>query len=157
MITRQVAVCGPAECPPDQARAAAEVGRLLAARGATVLCGGGSGVMAAVAEGAHAAGGLVIAVRPDARRDPDAPHTAVVASGLGQARNVVLVNSADAVIAIGGSWGTLSEVALACRRGDIPVVVLDGWTVLDGSGRPVPDYAVADTPAAAVDLALGPP
>jgi predicted Rossmann-fold nucleotide-binding protein len=76
-------------------------------------------------------------------------------TGMGQARNAILVASADAVIAIGGSWGTLSEVALACRTG-VPVVSLGGWRVLDVGGAEVPGVRAAADPAAAVAAALSP-
>jgi predicted Rossmann-fold nucleotide-binding protein len=80
-----------------------------------------------------------------------------VLTNQGQARNAILVQSADAVIAIGGSWGTLSEVALAMRRGDIPVVCLGGWRVLGVDGSPVPGVLEADDPGTAVGYALGGP
>lgn len=158
----QVAVCGPAACTDDEARAAFEVGRLLARRGAIVLCGGGPGVMAAAAAGARSADGIVVGVRPG-RREPGAVAaelSVVIATNLGEARNAVLVSSADAVIAIGGSWGTMSEVALAMRRardlapGALPVVSLGGWRVLDAGGEPVPGVLAASTPAEAVELAM---
>jgi uncharacterized protein (TIGR00725 family) len=161
----QVAVCGPAECTDDEARAAFEVGRLLARRGAIVLCGGGPGVMAAAAAGARSAGGIAVGVRPG-QREPGAAAvelSVVINSGLGQARNAVLISSADAVIAVGGSWGTLSEVALAMRRardlvpGSLPVVNLGGWRVVDAAGLPVPGVLDAATPAEAVELALTAP
>jgi uncharacterized protein (TIGR00725 family) len=168
----QVAVCGPASCSTADAAAAREVGRLLAGRGAAVLCGGtgtdgagpgrhgprGAGVMAAVAGGAHDAGGLVIGILPgDHRRGAVAGLDAVVLTGLGQARNAVLVNSADAVIVIGGSWGTLSELGLARRRG-LPVVSLRGWRIVDDAGAPVDDGIVYVTDAAAaVQAALAGP
>jgi len=142
----QVAVCGPADCTALEADEAYEVGARLAARGVVVLCGGGGGVMAAAAAGARSAGGIVIGVLPgDA--PPTADVTAYVATGMGEARNAVLVRSADAVIAIGGSWGTLSEIALAMRRGTIPVVVLGGWPV------PAPGVRTATSPDEAVTLA----
>ncbi|SCG41993.1 SLOG cluster 4 domain-containing protein [Micromonospora coxensis] len=152
----QVAVCGPASATPAELAHARRVGELLAARGATVLCGGGGGVMAAVAAGARTHGGLVIAVRPDdgAGAGPVAEASATLLTNLGQARNAVLVWSADAVIAVGGSWGTLSEVALAMRRGGVPVVVLGGWRVVDGSGAPVDGPRHVDTPDEAVRAAL---
>ncbi|MCO6004887.1 TIGR00725 family protein [Actinoallomurus purpureus] len=149
-----MAVCGPRDCTDAERDAAYEVGRLLAGRGAVVLCGGYTGVMAAVTEGARAAGGLVVGVlsRPD--REGAAPGlSAAIATGLGEARNAVLVASADAVIVIGGSWGTLSELALAMRRGDVPVVQLGGWQVLDGRGEPLPGPRRAATPEEAVRLA----
>jgi len=147
-VAYQVAVCGPAECTDLERERAYGIGALLAARGAIVLCGGGTGVMAAVAAGARSRDGLVVALRPDLARAPEASVT--VATGLGEARNAVLVNSADAVLVVGGSWGTLSEVALAMRRGGVPVVVLGGWRVLDADGRPVPGVEHADTPDDAV-------
>lgn len=150
-----MAVCGPADATQVEVGHARRVGELLAARGATVLCGGGGGVMAAVAAGARSRGGLVIGVRPD---DGSAPGptdvSASVVTNMGQARNAILVWSADAVIAVGGSWGTLSEVALAMRRGGIPVVVLGGWHVLDAHGVPVSGPCHVDNPEEAVRAAL---
>jgi hypothetical protein len=151
----QVAVCGPARCTPAEAGYAHRVGELLADRGATVLCGGGGGVMDAVAAGARAAGGLVVGVLPGADRTGASRHLSVaLVTNLGQARNAVLVQSADAVIAVGGSWGTLSELALAMRRGGVPVVCLAGWQLRDRHGDPVPGVALATTPEQAVALAL---
>ena len=159
----QVAVCGPARCTDDEARAAFDIGRLLAGRGVTVLCGGGSGVMAAVAAGARRAGGLVVGVRPGLDAGEAASHMSVViATNMGEARNAVLVASADAIIVVGGSWGTLSEVALAMRRardlppGALPVVSLGGWRVTTPAGDPVPGVLEASSPEHTVDLALGP-
>jgi uncharacterized protein (TIGR00725 family) len=153
-VTVQVAVCGPADCTEGDRLAAFRIGELLAARGAVVLCGGGSGVMAAVAAGARAGGGLAVGVLPGADRTGAAPDlSAALATNLGQARNAVLVQSADAVIVVGGSWGTLSEVALAMRRGGVPVVTLNGWRVLDADGHPVPGPVEARTPEEAVALA----
>jgi uncharacterized protein (TIGR00725 family) len=150
----QVAVCGPRDCAPAEAGAARTVGELLAARGAVVICGGGSGVMAAVAAGARSGGGLVIGVLPGPDRAGASPDlSAVVVTDMGEARNAIIVQSADAVIAIGGSWGTLSEVALAMRRG-VPVVSLGGWQVRDRYGQPVPGMVTAADPADAVRLAL---
>jgi uncharacterized protein (TIGR00725 family) len=155
MRPRQVAVCGPRECTEAERVAAHEVGRLLAEAGATVLCGGGTGVMAAAAAGARAADGLVIGIRPGASADDADPHlSAVVVTNMGEARNAVLVWSADAVIVVGGSWGTLSELALAKRRGGIPVVGLGGWQVLGPD--PADTVPAAATPAEAVAIALGP-
>ncbi|MBM0259350.1 hypothetical protein [Micromonospora sp. 4G55] len=140
----QVAVCGPASATPAELAHARRVGELLAGRGATVLCGGGGGVMAAVAAGAGPTTAWVIAVRPDdgTAPGPVADASATLLTNLGQARNAVLVWSADAVIAVGGSWGTLSEVALAMRRGGCRWWSLGGWRVLDATGvagvRPAP-------------------
>jgi uncharacterized protein (TIGR00725 family) len=111
--------------------------------------------MAAVAAGAKSAGGLVIGIRPGPDREGASPDlSAVLVTNLGEARNAVIVWSADAVIVVGGSWGTLSEVALAKRRGGVSVISLGGWTVLDADGRAVPGLDVVDTPQAAVARAL---
>ncbi|WP_040691316.1 SLOG cluster 4 domain-containing protein [Nocardia vinacea] len=154
-IPLQVAVCGPHDCTTTEAEWAAEVGRLLAAAGATVLCGGGSGVMAAVAEGASSVGGVVIGVRPDTDRSTTCRGlSAVLYTGMGEARNAILIHSADAVIVIGGSWGTLSELAFACHRGTIPVISLGGWQIQDANGNPIPAAQLATDPADAVHRAL---
>jgi uncharacterized protein (TIGR00725 family) len=122
-----VAVCGASDPNPEQRELAREVGRRLAEAGAVVLCGGLGGVMEAVAEGATRAGGTAIGILPGADRARGNRHLSVaIATGLGEARNAVLTAAADAVIAIGGGWGTLSEIGLARRR-DRPVVVLAGW------------------------------
>lgn len=128
---------------------AAEVGRLLAERGATVVCGGRDEVMAAAARGAKSVGGTTIGVLPGETRaeaNPWIDH--VVVTGIGHARNLAVVASGEAVIAVGGAWGTLSEIALARVLGR-PVVVLEpGWEV---AGEGV--YRAA-TPEEAVELAL---
>ncbi|WP_433715214.1 LOG family protein [Nocardia sp. CA-084685] len=155
MPPTQVAVCGPRDCTDADAANARNIGRLLAEAGATVLCGGGGGVMAAVAEGASAAGGLVIGVRPDT--DPDGicdGLSAVLYTNMGEARNAILVWSADAVIIVGGSWGTLSELALANRRGGVPVITVGGWQIRDAEDNPVEAAIVASSPEAAVRIAL---
>jgi uncharacterized protein (TIGR00725 family) len=131
------------------------VGRLLAAAGAVLICGGGTGVMAAAAAGARSGGGLVIGVRPDDEPGGASPDlSARLMTNMGEARNAIIVWSADAVIVVGGSWGTLSELALAKRRGGIPVISIGGWRVTDRDGRPVPGIEHVDTPERAVELAL---
>jgi uncharacterized protein (TIGR00725 family) len=151
----QVAVCGPSECTEQDAANAYRVGQLLAQGGAVVLCGGGTGVMAAVTAGARAEGGVVVGIRPNGDRGEASPDLSVtVVTNMGAARNAVIVWSADVVVAIGGSWGTLSEVALAKSRGGITVVVLDGWRILDPDGRPVPGIEHVQTADDAVARAL---
>jgi uncharacterized protein (TIGR00725 family) len=127
---------------------AEEVGRLLAERGCTVVCGGLDEVMEAAARGAKAAGGTTIGILPgETKGDANRWIDHVVVTGIGHARNLAVVASGDAVIAVGGSWGTLAEIGFACRLGR-PVVVLEpGWEVA-GVER-------AGTPAEAVELALG--
>jgi hypothetical protein len=151
----QVAVCGPRTCTEEESASAYRVGQLLAEHGAVVICGGGGGVMAAAAAGARQAGGLVVGVRPGGDRSGASPDlSAVVVTNLGEARNAVIVWSADAVVVVGGSWGTLSEVALAKRRGGMPVVSLGGWRIHDRNGQPVPGIDAVDTPEQAVEHAL---
>lgn len=131
------------------------MGELLAEAGAVVICGGGTGVMAAVAAGARARGGTVIGIRPGPDHAGASPDlTATIVTNLGEARNAVIVWSADAVIAVGGSWGTLSEIALAMRRGTVPVVTLGGWRVVDATGTMLPGPVAAATPAEAVAAAM---
>ncbi|PZG41528.1 TIGR00725 family protein [Spongiactinospora gelatinilytica] len=147
----QVSVCGPRDCTPDDESNAREVGRLLAGRGAVVICGGYSGVMAAVAAGARTAGGTVVGILSRADREQANPDLSIVIpTGVGEARNNIIVNSGDAVIIVGGSWGTLSELALAKRRGNVPVVQLGGWRLLDQDGRPVPGLRYASSPQEAL-------
>jgi uncharacterized protein (TIGR00725 family) len=125
---RQVSVIGSGR---GHEAAAEEVGRLLAERGCAVVTGGLDEVMAAAHRGAKAVGGTTIAILPGERRsdaNPWADH--VVVTGIGHARNLAVAASGDAVIAVGGSWGTLAEIAFAKRLGR-PVVVLDGPVVED--------------------------
>jgi uncharacterized protein (TIGR00725 family) len=128
---------------------AEEIGRLLGARGVTVVTGGLGEVMAAAARGAKSAGGTTIGILPGETRTEASPWIDhVVVTGIGHARNLAVVASGDAVIAVGGRWGTLAEIGFARVLGR-PVVVLEpGWEVgEDGVER-------AATPAQAVELAL---
>jgi uncharacterized protein (TIGR00725 family) len=149
---RQVAVIGAGadEAAPEPAE---EVGRLLAQAGAVVVCGGLGGVMAAAARGAAQAGGDVIGIVPSADPDDANPHcTHVVAAGTGVARNIAVVSSADAVIAIGGAWGTLTEIAHARRIGR-PVIAIESWSVTPPGSLQDGIVVAADAPAA-VEAAL---
>jgi uncharacterized protein (TIGR00725 family) len=146
MPRRYVAVCGASEATPSQLEAAREVGKLLARSGAVILNGGYGGVMGAVTEGAVSEGGTVVGILPDTDRAGANPQlTFALPTGLGQARNAVIVTAADSVIAIGAGWGTLSEIALA-RRLDRPVFALDTWQVKG--------LQMVDSPAEAVKRAL---
>jgi uncharacterized protein (TIGR00725 family) len=124
---------------------AEEVGLRLGAAGATLVCGGLGGVMEAACRGARAAGGRTIGILPGTDRAEANPFVDVaVATGLGQARNVLIVLSSDALIAIGGGFGTLSEIALALRYGK-PVIGLRTWQAARGStAAPVVAAASAD-------------
>ena len=144
MRRTQVSVVGSGE---EHAAVAEEVGRLLAERGCVVVTGGHGEVMAAACRGAKAAGGTTIGILPGERHDGAnewVDH--VVVTGIGHARNLAVAASGDAVIAVGGSWGTISEIAFASRLGR-PVVALPGAPAVEG----VP---VAATPREAVELAL---
>jgi hypothetical protein len=150
---RYVAVVGPGEATETELSLAAEVGRLLAERGAVVITGGLGGVMAAAARGCTDAGGIAVALLPGGTRAEAHPHSSIVIpTGLGELRNGLIVRAVDAVIAIGGSWGTLSEIALA-RRTNVPVTCLGSWQVTRGSAEPV-DLVRADSAADAVEFAL---
>jgi len=143
-MAHQVAVIGSGSEWED---AAEEVGRLLAERGCTVVTGGLDEVMAAAHRGARSAGGSTIAILPGEDRseaNPWAEH--VVVTGIGHARNLAVAASGEAVIAVGGSYGTIAEMALALRLGR-RVVALDGAPDVDGA-------LGAQTPAEAVELAL---
>jgi len=146
-----VAVIGPGDGAADADIAAAEqAGRLLAEAGATVVCGGLGGVMAAACRGAQRGGGITVGILPGRRHGEGNPYLTVeLPTGLGEMRNALVVGAAEAVIAIGGSWGTLSEVALAMRTGT-PVFAINGWPV----GGPDAGPPVAASPAEAVPLAL---
>jgi len=140
----QVAVIGSGA--EHEARAE-EVGRLLATRGCTVVTGGLGEVMAAAARGAKAAGGTTVGILPGENRDgANEWLDHVVVTGIGHARNLAVVASGDAVIAVGGSWGTLAEIGFSMRLGR-PVVILEPGLEVQGVPR-------AATPAAAVELAL---
>ena len=124
-----IAFVGPGKATPEQDAAAERVGRGLAERGAIVVCGGLGGVMAAACRGATAAGGVTIGMLPGLDRAAANEWVAIaIPTGLGELRNGLIVRSADAVIAVGGAYGTLSEVALALKTG-IPVVGLGTWAI----------------------------
>jgi uncharacterized protein (TIGR00725 family) len=145
-----VAVCGPSEASGKEAAWAEEVGRGLAAAGAVVVCGGLGGVMDAVARGVRAGGGTVIGILPGDTRAGASEHlTVAIPTGVGEARNAIIARAADVVVAIGGAWGTLSEIALARKMGT-PVIGLGTWELdrrTDGVTR-------ADTAEQAVRVAL---
>jgi uncharacterized protein (TIGR00725 family) len=153
-MERYVAVVGPGDAATDEeCRLAEQVGVLLAGAAATVVTGGLGGVMAAAARGAQRTGGRTVGLLPGLDRSAaTASNSVTIPTGLGQLRNGVLVNSCDGVIAVGCSWGTLSEIALARRVGK-PVVALRGWTILDQQGKPEPLDA-AELPEEAVTRLL---
>jgi len=149
----QIAVIGAAEGEPEALEAAEEVGRLLAEAGAVVICGGRGGVMEAASRGAKSAGGIAIGVLPGSDPAEANEHVAhVVATGVGQARNLAVVGSGEAVIAVDGHWGTLSEIAFARKLGK-PVVALRSWELQHRTEQEL-GIVEAGSPAEAVEAAL---
>lgn len=123
----QIAVIGPGQATPREADTACAAGKLIAGTGAVLVCGGLGGVMGAACRGAQEAGGTTVGILPGT--DGGNPYLGItIRTGLGHARNIVVVLSADAVIAIGGSHGTLSEIAIALKTGR-PVFGLDTWDI----------------------------
>ena len=145
-----IAVVGPGDASAEEAGAAEAVGRGLAAAGAVVVCGGLGGVMAAACRGAKEAGGTTLGILPGTDRAAANPWVDVaVATGLGEARNALVVRAADALVAVGGGYGTLSEVALALKAGK-PVIGIGTW---DLGGDPDP-IVRTEGPEAAAAMAL---
>jgi uncharacterized protein (TIGR00725 family) len=140
-----IGVCGPgmATARPADLRAAEEVGRLVAEAGGIVVCGGLGGVMEAACRGARSAGGVAVGLLPtDERRTANPFVSVAIPTGLGELRNGLVVRAADAVVAIGGEWGTLSEIALAIKAGT-PVVGVDTWDLGRGEIEVAPDAGAA--------------
>lgn len=131
-VATYIAVIGPGdEATQEETDMARQVGRLLADRGVILVCGGLAGVMAAACQGASEHGGLTVGLLPGDDRAAGNPYLSVaLPTGIGEFRNGLVVRASDAVVAIGGSWGTLSEIALAMRTGK-PTVVIDGWKIED--------------------------
>ena len=143
-----IAVIGSSSCTPEVAAWAETVGRLLAEHGAVLLCGGLGGVMEAAARGAQQSGGLTVGILPGSAVDDANPYIDVpLATGMGEMRNALIVRAAQAAIAIGGGWGTLSEIAMA-QRIKTPVVGLQ-----DAFPSAI-DIPRVSSPAAAVAWAL---
>ena len=148
-----IAVIGDSSCSPEEAQLAETVGELLAQQHVTVICGGLGGVMEAVCRGAKSKGGLTVGILPG--QDPCAANPWVdipVVTGMGEARNVAVVKSAQAVIAVGGRYGTLSEIAYALKNG-IPVIGLNTWS-LSRNGREDDAIVRVRTAAEAVNKAI---
>ncbi len=124
-----VAVIGPSDATSQESRAAEEIGRALADAGAVLVCGGLGGVMRAACHGASDAAGTTVGLLPGTDRDSANEWVQVaIPTGLGELRNGLVIRAADAVIAVGGAYGTLSEIALALRAG-IPVIGLNTWEI----------------------------
>ena len=151
--TRTIAVIGAGRCDAEMARLAEAVGRELARRGADLVCGGLGGVMEAACRGARQAGGRTIGILPGDDRRAANPYVEIaIPTGLGEARNAIVSRCCEAVIAIGGEYGTLSEIGHALKMGR-RVVGLDTWRLFkdDAEDRGI---LPAASPEAAVELAL---
>lgn len=149
----RVSIAGSGGATAHELEMAEEAGRLLAKNGAVLVCGGLGGVMEAACRGALSAGGITIGILPGS--DPDMANQYVsipIPTGLGEARNALVAMASDALIAIGGKLGTLSEIALALRSG-IPVIGLDTWELDEKRSLPF-KINRASTPAEAVELAF---
>lgn len=155
MIDRKrfIAVIGGSRCSAEDTRTAEEAGREIARHNAILVCGGLGGVMAAACKGADEEGGLTIGILPGGNRVAANPHVQIpIVTGLGEARNVIVVKSAQAVIAIDGSYGTLTEIGYALRSG-IPVIGLNTWSLSSG-GQPDNSIIRAENAADAVSKAV---
>jgi len=148
-----IAVVGAGRASEEERAVAEEVGRRIAEAGAAVVCGGLDGVMEAACRGARSVDGTTIGILPGTDRAQANEHVEIaIPTGMGEARNAIVVASADAVVAIGGEFGTLSEIALALKAGKT-VVGLHSWE-LARSGSPVDGVVPAAGPEEAVALAL---
>jgi len=148
-----IAVIGGGQCSRREARLAEEVGRELARHGAILVCGGLGGVMEAASRGASAEGGITVGILPGDNRQAANRYIQIpIVTGIGYARNVAVVKSAEAVIAIGGSYGTLTEIGHALQSG-IPVIGLNTWA-LSKNGEQDSSIILAQDPVEAVDKAL---
>lgn len=146
-IKRRIGIIGAGLCDAETTEAAYEVGKMVAARQALLYCGGLAGVMEAAARGAVEAGGVTIGILPGSRASDASDYITIpVVTGMSHARNVILVRSCEAVISIGGSHGTLSEIALALKMWK-PVVGLNTWKHLE-------DVYYVNTPQEAVEKAF---
>jgi uncharacterized protein (TIGR00725 family) len=146
-VGRYVAVIGPSRATPEVAAAAFQVGVLIARGGANLVCGGGGGAMEAACRGARSAGGTTVGILPGPTREDANPFVDIaIPTGMGEARNALVVRAADAVIAVGGGVGTLSEIGLALKIGR-PVIGLGTWEVAPPPG---------DTIGVAIERVLSP-
>jgi len=154
-----IAVIGGGQCSKEEARLAEEVGRQLARRGATLVCGGLGGIMKAACKGASSAGGTTIGILPGDNSQAANPYVQIpIVTGLGEARNVIVVKSAQAVIAIGGKYGTLSEISHALKNG-IPVIGLNTWSLSRNNLKDksiIPTKSPTEAVAQALDLITSP-
>lgn len=148
-----ISVVGPASCTEQQADLAEAVGTMLAEQGAIVVCGGRGGVMEAACKGADSADGITVGILPGSDSSEGNPYLKIaLPTGLGEARNALVARAGQAMIAIGGSYGTLSEIALALKAGR-KVIGLETWIASDHAGKDL-GLALARSAPEAVTMAL---
>ena len=150
-----IGVMGGSRCSPDEWQLAFRVGELIATKGGVVLCGGGIGVMEAVCKGAKKSGGLTIGIMPGSNHFESPPNPFVdipIFTGMSDGRNSINVKSAEVIIAVGGSYGTLSEIGLALKNGK-KVIALRSWE-LHREGLTIINYFQVDSAEEAVELAF---
>lgn len=149
-----ISVVGESDASPKIYKLAEQVGRLIAKAGAVLVCGGLRGVMEAAARGAKSAGGLTVGILPGSKREEANPYINIpIVTGLGYAQNKIVVKTGQVVIAIGGRYGTLSEIGFALGYG-IPVVGLKTWELIRGDGKVDQGIVYARTPKEAVETAF---
>jgi len=155
-VPHYVAVIGPSSASSAELEAAQAAGVRLGSAGVVVVTGGLDGVMGAATSGAASVGGVTVGLLPGSDRAAGHPSlTVALPTGLGELRNALVVRSADVVLAIGASWGTLSEVALAMRTG-VPVVSLGGWSVAGTDGGPRETSTVDEAVRLVLELLASP-
>ena len=145
--TFQLGVIGAGSCTPEESDTAYRVGREIARRGAVLVCGGRGGVMEAACRGARDGGGTTVGLVPTQQKDDANPYVdIVIVTGMGHARNAIVAASSDVLIAVGGEYGTLSEIALGLKMGKTVISLQGGWEI--------PGVVIAQEAGTAVDMAF---
>jgi uncharacterized protein (TIGR00725 family) len=148
-----IAIIGGYPCSPEEASMAEAAGRELAKAGAILICGGEGGVMEAACKGAQSEGGVTVGILPGDSKNKANPYVTIpIVTGMGSGRNIIVVKSAQAVIAIGGGYGTLSEISFALKNG-IPVIGLNTWSI-SRNNQVDSSIIVMDNPEEAARLAI---
>lgn len=143
----QLGVIGAGVCTPEEADTAYQVGREIARRGAVLVCGGRGGVMEAACRGASDGGGTTVGVVPTQQKEDANPYVdIVIVTGMGHGRNAIVAGSSDVLIAVGGEYGTLSEIALGLKMGKTVISLQGGWEIQG--------VVIAQEPKSAVDMAF---
>jgi len=145
--TFQIGVIGAGSCTPEEADSAYRVGREIARRGAVLVCGGLGGVMEAACQGARDGGGTTVGLLPTDQKEDANPYVDIaIVTGMGHARNAIVAGSSDVIIAVGGGYGTLSEIALGLTMGKKVISLQGGWEI--------PGVVITQDSKTAVDMAF---